>query len=221
MRTKVAGASAALLAVGLTVTALALSGASAPPDASFVVNAGARPPAPTGAELEDLHRYAEQEGLPVGDVIARGAGQNEFAALATAVQERYPAQFSSARWEPGEDSRGEIAFVDLPPDGAVDLIRASGQAVRVRVVGGRSEQAAVAAQVRAYGAARAVDGVQDASASVDPAGSTITITVGLDRSVRPADVERVLSEVGRVAEEAAADRSMRVEVAIGRVGSGD
>ena len=221
MGTRVAGVSGALAAIGLAAAALALSGAAPSPDASFVVNAGASPPAVTGAELEDAQRYAEQEGLVIEDVVERVAGQNEFAVLATEVQTRYPEQFSSARWDPGADSRGEIAFVELPPSGAVELIRASGQSVRVRVVGGASEQDAVAAQVRAFGAAHAVAGVREATASVDPATATITITVDPDPTLGPEQVDRLRADVARAAEVAAGDPSLEVEVVVAPVRSGD
>ncbi len=222
MGKRAAGVSGVLAAIGIAAAALALSGAAPSPDASFVVNAGARPPAVTGAELEDALRYAEQEGLAAEDVVERVAGQNEFALLATEVQTRYPEQFSSARWDPGPDSRGEIAFVVLPPSGAVELIRASGQSVRVRVVGGASEQDAVAAQVRAFGAAHAVEGVREATASVDPAAATITITVDPDPAARPPTRSTGSARTSRgAAEAAAADPSMEVEVVVAPVRSGD
>ena len=214
MGKRAAGVSGVLAAIGIAASALAISGAAASPDASFVVNAGARPPAVTGAEREDALRYAEQEGLAAEDVVERVAGQNEFALLATDVQTRYPEQFSSARWDPGPDSRGEIAFVVLPPSGAVELIRASGQSVRVRVVGGASEQDAVAAQVRAFGAAHAVEGVREATASVDPAAATITITIEPDPAVGADQVDRLRADVAGAAEAAAADPSMQVEVVV-------
>ena len=221
MSKRAAGVSAVLAAIGVAGAALALTGAAPSPDASFVVNAGAQPPAVTGAELEDAQRYAGQEGLAVEDVVERVAGQNEFALLATEVQAGFPGQFSAARWDPGPDSRGEISFVGLPPSGAVELIRASGQSVRVRVVGGASEQDAVAAQVRAFGAAHAVEGVREAAASVDPAAATITITVDPDPALGRDEIDRLRAEVARAAEAAAADPSMEVEVVIGQVRYGD
>lgn len=203
MRNRAAGVSGLVVLLGLVAAGVALTGAGQVPDASFIVPAGRPVPQVTGWELVDARQVAEQDGRPLREVLDQVAGQSEFAVLATEIQARFPQQFSAARWDPTPTSRGEIAFVQMPTDGALDLIRDSGLGVTVRVDGGAAEHDAVAAQVRATGAVHAVTGVLSSSSSVDPATATIDIQVSPDPALSTDQVDRLVEDVTNVAKAAA------------------
>ena len=81
----------------------------------------------TKEELVDLEFIAESTGESLESTIARVAWQQDFAMLATALQEKFPDEFAGAKIEPEGDPW--IAFRAKVPDEATRMVAGFNEAV--------------------------------------------------------------------------------------------
>lgn len=109
-------------ALATTVLLGAPEGAVAAPDADDAMAATQVLALDSGElsfdELTDLQRMAHEDGTSLDEAVTAYAWQNDFALLATAIEEQYPDEFAGARIEDAAGHRASISFKDEVPDGA-------------------------------------------------------------------------------------------------------
>lgn len=90
----------------------------------------------TEAQLQDLARMAEQEGITLDEAIGEFAWHEPFSQMVSDLRERFPESFAGARIE-GEGAW--IAFRGTAPDGVAEKVHSFPKAVEIRTERGFSE----------------------------------------------------------------------------------
>jgi hypothetical protein len=173
------------------------------------------------AELDDLRYYADQEGLPLEQVIDQFGWTDNFAVAVTAIQQRHPEAFAGAEIVAGRGAW--IGFAADAPRDAMDIMRRleqghPGVAVAVRRDIGFNEVDLREAIASVHRAAVETAGAKDAVTSFDFDTMRITVTVANDHAARP-DRDRIRAAVAeRLAASGRAEILDRVAVEVAESG---
>ncbi|WP_353650982.1 hypothetical protein ABLG96_08880 [Nakamurella sp. A5-74] len=142
----------------------------------------------TSAEAEDAVRFAEQHQLdPIGETL-RARGMNQFAALSSSLQDRYPGIYVDAAWVPKpelNESKAWISFTSAPPSALIAEIAATGIPVDLQVLGVPSRLERLRATALVHFEATSQLGTTDISTTADSATGVLTLTtssISLQRS---------------------------------------
>jgi hypothetical protein len=157
------------------------------------------------AELQDLGRVAEQNGMSLQDAIDRYAWNDDFAEMVTQIRAVAPESFAGA--EIVDARNAWVAFTGDVPAVALPLVEAfSAQypnvSVSMRTGSGVSELDLEAAIESAHYAVLGQDGVLDATTSFDDDARRITILVALERGVPPEALDALRAVATRAVAEA-------------------
>lgn len=146
------------------------------------------------AELVDIMWVAEDMGISVEEGIFRFGWQNQFAAIATELEETYPGHFAGAAIV-NSGCGAWIAFNGSVPDLAVEL--AGTLPVPVDLIGDRrfAERELVDALHEAYGPIVQRPDVIDASGSPDSETGVVTIYAQPRGSTDPAERDDLCSRL--------------------------
>ncbi|WP_157622429.1 hypothetical protein [Nostocoides sp. Soil756] len=124
------------------------------------------------AELFDIKQVAKDRGIPLAQAIKELAGQDEFAAFATEAAERFPDEFSFARYDSGAASLGVKGTLSTS---MTQLARALPFDVSVAQNVGWSEREIKAAGEAVHAAARAAAPGVSISTDIDTRTGQVTV----------------------------------------------
>lgn len=171
-----------------SVAALVFGALTLPPSAHAEPMLG---PVPSSDELIDLARIAEDEGVKLEDAVNAVGWQNDFALMATALEEQFPDGFAGGEILDGPGRQARISFAGKVPPEAARIVGAFDQAT-VSVAGGTGLSArdigARIEEVHLSVAAR--DDLFDGTVtSFDRSSGTVDVRVRPRQAVAPGSIE--------------------------------
>jgi hypothetical protein len=152
------------------------------------------------AELTDLARVAGEAGIGLDEAVDRFGWQNGFALAATAIEEKFPGDFSGAEVTSESPAVATIRFKGSVPVGVEDLLSTVPSGVRVILEPGAGISASEIDElvIQAHTAVGARPEVADLASSFDRATGTVQVLA------QPAAEGTTPAERAALAEEALA-----------------